>query len=158
MIISIYLAGCALDKPAQGLLRRVIELGVGIVYLWDLPHKFWGWKDNDIDLSFNEMLCHINSPEYTTLVSKENPKYQQEALIDRKRADEIYGSLSDTIHGKISTFESVLPDRYDFNINDWTEHLNKIEEIENILLNLWKRRFTHVTEELHIKCPQLQRI
>ena len=158
IIISIYLAGCALDKPAQSLLRRVIELGVGVVYLWDLPHKFWGWKERDIDLSFNEMVSHVNSEEYRILVFKENPGHTQEALIDHKKANEIYGSLSDTIHGKISTFESVLPDRYDFNLEDWAKHLNKTEEIETILLDLWRQRFLHVANELDVQCPQLERI
>ncbi len=158
IIISIYLAGCSLDNPAKSLLRRVIELGVGTVYLWDLPHKFWGWKECEMDLSFANMLTHINSAEYRTLVSKENLAYSQEMLIDHNIATKIYGSLSDTVHGKISTFESVLPDRYKFNLNDWTEHLRKTEEIENILLELWNKRFIYVASELHIKCPQLQRI
>ena len=157
VIISIYLAGCSLDNPAQSLLRRVIELGVGTVYLWDLPHRFWGWKECGIDLSFNEMLSHINSIEYSTLVSKENPAYKQGALIDQKKVNEIYGSLSDTVHGKICTFETVLPDRYDFNPDDWTQHLKKTEEIQNVLLNLWRKRFLQIDKKLHSKCPQLQR-
>lgn len=157
IIISIYLAGCSLDNPAKNLLRRVIELGVGVVYLWDLPHRYWGWKECDIDLSFNDMLGHINSAEYKALVSKENPDYSGETLIDHKFANIIYGSLSDTIHGKISTFESVLPNRFEFNHKDWTEHLEKVEQIEDILTDLWSKRFIHVANELHVKYPQLQR-
>src|SRR5687768_16804775 len=42
-ICSIYLAAQGLDKPAQLVLRRVLELGLAVIYLWDQPHLFWGW-------------------------------------------------------------------------------------------------------------------
>src|SRR5262249_40551089 len=42
-ICSVYLAGAGLHTPARMLMRRVLELGVAVVYLWDLPHEFWAW-------------------------------------------------------------------------------------------------------------------
>jgi len=41
LICSLYFAGCGLDRPAQMILRRALDLGVATVYLWDLPHEFW---------------------------------------------------------------------------------------------------------------------
>jgi len=41
-ICSAHFAACGLDLPAQMVLPRVLDLGVGAVYLWDLPHVFWG--------------------------------------------------------------------------------------------------------------------
>jgi len=50
LVTSTYLASLALDKPARMLLRRALELGVAIVYLWDMPHLYWMWKSHDADL------------------------------------------------------------------------------------------------------------
>src|SRR5258705_5189179 len=38
IICSVYLSALGIDKPAQGILRRALEVGVATVYLWDLPH------------------------------------------------------------------------------------------------------------------------
>ena len=83
LIISIYLAGSALDKPAQIVLRRVLELGISIVYLWDLPHVFWGWETHDFDLSFNDMLEHLTKPNYVTFIQSLNADFSgEEELFD----------------------------------------------------------------------------
>ena len=59
IVISSYLAACGLDKPGRMTLRRGLELGIASVYLWDNPHLFWGWKEQDKDLNFNEMIEHL---------------------------------------------------------------------------------------------------
>ncbi len=51
LVTSVYLGSIGLDRSAQMVLRRSLELALAIVYLWDLPHLFWGWKQCDYDLS-----------------------------------------------------------------------------------------------------------
>jgi hypothetical protein len=54
VVSSMYLGAIGLAKPAHMTIRRAIELGLALIYLWDLPHLFWGWKECDMDLSFSE--------------------------------------------------------------------------------------------------------
>ncbi len=157
-IISLYLAGCSLDKPAQTLMRRVLELGIAVMYLWDMPHQFWAWKCHDKDLNFNEMIDCLNSSGYKSFVLTENPHFSGESLFDINEAKKIYRKLSNTIHGKISTFESVLPDRFSHNDSDWQEHIKLVTQVQDILLKLWKNRFNDIFIELEKRLPAITRI
>lgn len=157
VISSLYLAACALDKPAQIVLRRVLELGVAIVYLWDLPHKFYGWKQHDQDLNFSEMIEHLNSPQYLSFVRSTNSSFNGSTVLEVPDAKRIYRSLSDTVHGKISTFESVLPERFKFTTEDWQTHLSLVDAVENILLQLFQNRFLDVHRNIHGQFPQIAR-
>jgi hypothetical protein len=109
-ISAIYLASNAMVKPANIVLRRIIELGVAAIYLWDMPHAAYSWNDYNLDLRFSEMLKHINSKGYIAYINSENKSNIEEDLISAYRSQKIYGMLSDIIHGKITTFESSLPD------------------------------------------------
>ncbi|MGA2467653.1 MAG: hypothetical protein ABSH06_25315 [Thermodesulfobacteriota bacterium] len=151
--ISIYLAACGLDKPAQIILRRVLELGIAVIYLWDLPHMFWGWKCHGLDLNFKEMIDHLSKEHYKTFLKSISNGYKGEDLCDFKCAKELYGLLSDTAHGKISTFESNLPDRFAHNQADWLNHLRSLEQVEDILLDLWQKRFPMALLEAKSKLP-----
>lgn len=157
-ICSLYFAACALDKPAQMLLRRVLELGVAIVYLWDLPHRYWGWKTHDEDLAFREMLTHLASESYSTFALKMNPTFTDTKMIDVESAKEIYAELSDVTHGKVKTFESVSPDRYNFTSADWQKHLLLTNSVQDILLKLWSNRFIEIVQQLPSAMPQLARL
>jgi hypothetical protein len=141
MVISIYLTACALDNPAQSALRRAMELGVAIVYLWDLPHIFWGWKQHDSDLNFNEMLDHLSKPAYKSFLTSLNAKFTGEDLFDYNEARRLYRVLSNTIHGKISTHESSLPDRFSFSLKDCHNNLDLLGSVQRILLKLFRNRF-----------------
>jgi len=132
---SIYLGACGLDKPAQTILRRALEVGVATVYLWDLPHIFWGWKENDRDLSFNEMLEHFGNPGFILHVKRQNPTFAKAEVLDAAFARSLYRSLSNIIHGKMTSFESVLPDKFQHNKDDWRLHLERVCDVERILLN-----------------------
>jgi hypothetical protein len=60
------------------------------------------------------------------------------SLCDIKKANKIYRKLSNTIHGKISTFESLAPERFSYNKFDWSEKIkarlkNSFPLIRNIL-------------------------
>ena len=157
-ICSLYFAACALDKPAQMLLRRVLELGVAVVYLWDLPHKYWGWKCHDEDLAFREMLDHLTAESYLTFTAKTNPNFIDTHLLDVGSVRKIYGELSDVTHGKVATFESVSPDRYNFTSADWQKHLSLTNSVQDILLKLWSNRFKAIAEQLPDVMPQLSKL
>jgi len=140
-VSAIYLATNAIDKPAGIVLRRVLELGVAAIYLWDMPHMAFSWNQHDQDLSFAEMLKHINSKGYIAYVSKENDITIDCDIIPSLKAKELYGSLSDIVHGKIKTFETSMPERFSFVEADWENFLTNIEAVVGILVNAFILRF-----------------
>lgn len=155
MILSVYFTGCALDKPAHTVLRRALELGIAIVYLWDLPHAFWGWKSHDSDLNFNEMIEHLAKDSYKSFLSSLNPTYAATNTFDYSKARRQYRILSNTIHGKISTHESKLPDRFSHNPQDVITNLDLISEIQTNLLYLFRMRFSACFAEMESKIPSI---
>ena len=86
----------------------------------------------------------------------QNPKYKGFEIIDSGRARSLYRSLSNIIHGKMTTFESVLPDRFEHNKADWRLHLERVCEVETLMLALWENRFQCVSERLVNDFPQLR--
>jgi hypothetical protein len=158
LICSLYFAACALDRPAQMILRRVLELGVATVYLWDLPHVFWGWKQNDVDLNFKEMMEHLASPGYKSFLSIANGRAAGRDVLDGPEARKLYRDLSNAIHGKLSTFETLISDRFTHTQADWGGHLILVGRVERLLLTMWNIRFHEVELGLQSNMPQLQRI
>jgi hypothetical protein len=156
VICSVYLSACGLDKPAQMTLRRALEVGIATVYVWDLPDIFWGWKDHDKDLTFNEMLDHFASQGFNSFVRSQNALYLGSELMDASRARSLYRKLSNIVHGKMTTFESLLPGRFQFNRDDWRSHLEQVCDAENLLFSLWTNRFRCVSEHLLDDFPQLR--
>jgi hypothetical protein len=155
-VSAIYLASNAMDKPASIVLRRVLELGVAAIYLWDMPHMAFSWNNHDQDLSFAEMLKHVNSKGYISYINKENDKEITAEIIPSSRAQSIYGSLSDVVHGKIATFESSMPDRFKFVTKEWNEFIALADEIIDILVWAFILRF-NISSELFIKVPQARK-
>ncbi len=150
-VSSIYLATNAMDKPARIVLRRILELGLAAIYLWDMPHMAYSWNHHDQDLSFTEMLNHINSKGYLSFVNDENSS-DLEQLIPSTRAQKIYSDLSDTVHGKITTFESSLPDRFTFSEHKWQQFIKLFEEVTDMLASTFINRFD-VIEEVYREVP-----
>lgn len=143
LIVSLYLSCCAIDNSPKILLRRVLELGIAIIYLWDMPYKYWNWKKNEDynnDLNFKEMLDYLNNTGYIDFVNKENSSVLTE-IIDKNTVNKIYRELSNVIHGKSDNFESSNPDRFKYKKVDLLDVLNCALKIENILLSAWKKRF-----------------
>ena len=128
-VSAVYLATNAMDKPANIILRRIIELGVAAVYLWDMPHMVYSWNNFDHDLSFHEMMKHVNSKGYLAYVTEQNSIEIETDLFPSLRCQKIYGMLSDVVHGKITTFESSMPDRFIFGESDWDAFVSLIEEV-----------------------------
>lgn len=156
-IASLYLASNAMDKPANIVLRRVLELGIAALYLWDMPHMAFSWDQHDQDLSFTEMLNHINSKGYISYVNKENNVDIESELISSSRAQRIYGTLSDIVHGKITTFESSISDRFKFVRGDWEHFAKLIEEVVLMLLKAYLIRFD-LEAEVFERLPQVKRV
>lgn len=154
-VCSIYLAGQGLDKPAQLVLRRVLELGLAAVYLWDQPHILWGWKEFDEDLRFTEITTYLSTPSYLRFVASENKQVDPTPIFDASIARNEYRALSNTVHGKISTFESPLIDRFRHSDGDWKSHLARLEAIQDLLINATCARFAAVRENLKIIQPQI---
>ena len=156
-VAAIYLASNAMDKPANIVLRRVLELGLAALYLWDMPHMAFSWDEHDQDLSFSEMLKHVNSKGYISYINKENGSEIDGELVLSSRAQKIYGSLSDIVHGKITTFESSISDRFKFVESDWEQFVELIEEVATMLLNAYLLRFDLECEVL-ARLPQARRV
>src|SRR5438067_1286937 len=117
-VCSIFLAGQGLDRPAQLVLRRVLELGVAAIYLWDLPHIYWGWKEYDCDLSFKEMCEHLSSPQYLRYVGAMNNVGEALPVFDVTAARSEYRALSNAVHGKVTTFETAIANRFQHSDTD----------------------------------------
>jgi hypothetical protein len=155
-VLSIYLASSAMDKPANIVLRRIIELGLAAIYLWDMPHMAFSWNHHDQDLSFTEMLNHVNSKGYLFHINNENQTDIESELISASRAQKIYGTLSDIVHGKITTFESSMPERFKFIEDEWNQFIALVEEVIGMLVKAYLRRFDIATEVFK-KVPQARK-
>lgn len=156
-VISIYLASNAMDKPAHIVLRRVLELGLAAIYLWDMPHRAFSWNIDDESLSFSEMLKHVNSGGYLAYINSENKTNISGEIIPSSRVQKLYGMLSDVVHGKITTFESSMPNRYEFVEDEWFKFIELIDEIISILVKAFLLRFglEHVIFE---KLPMARKV
>ena len=155
-VASIYLASNAMDKPACIVLRRVLELGLAAIYLWDMPHIAISWKQHGQDLSFTEMLKHINSKGYVSYIASENDIEIDNEIIPTHKAQEIYGSLSDIVHGKIATFETSLPERFKFVQDDWKQFVMILDAVVEMLVSAFLVRF-NIASDVFGKVPQAKK-
>lgn len=153
MVMSLYFGACALDSPAHSVLRRALELGIAVVYLWDLPHCFWGWKSHDIDLNFGDMVDHLAKPQYKSYVASLDSAYQLRDIFDYSEARKLYRMLSNTIHGKISTHAAQLPNRFQFDATSWHSHCELVSRVGGVVLDSFKSRFFHSVPELLRRLP-----
>jgi hypothetical protein len=148
LVCAMYLASCGLDVPARMLLRRSLEVGVASLFLWDQPQTFWAWKEHDEDLSFKEMLERISSPKYQTFVKNENSCYDGGEIINQSSCNAHYRKFSNVMHGKISSFESLNPERFKHSPADWGTQLGDIRAVTHIVLTAWAKRIEKVAEML----------
>jgi hypothetical protein len=151
-ICSVYLAAQGLDKPAQLVLRRVLELGLAAIYLWDIPHAYWAWKEYDKDLSFTEITDQLSAPAYLRYVAAMNSQDEASPICNVTLARTEYRALSNTVHGKITTFETTIAARFQHSDVDWQMHISRVEGIQDLIIDAARGRFSTVKEKL----PQLQ--
>jgi hypothetical protein len=152
---SLYLSAAGLQMASRMVLRRVLEIGVAVVYLWDLPHEFWGWHSHDKDLSFKRMLTHLTDDQYKTFVLRDGAALAGDSMIDAAAAESLYGALSDTVHGKYAQFSVPLLQRFQFSSTEWHNHVVLVNDALRILIALYESRYQVVREGLSKKMPQL---
>ena len=148
LVLSIYFASIALDRPAEMLLRRILELGVSVIYMWDMPHVYWGWKANDSDLNFQDMLAHLTSQDYKSYLELGLSGTASEHTFETKEINKLYRAFSNTIHGKISTVESGTKMAFSFDSGDWQKYLENANKVSDILFSLWFSRFPWLREPI----------
>lgn len=141
-VSALYLAACAIDKPAFIIMRRVLELGLASVYLWDMPHMANAWRKFDQDLNFSDMLKHVNSEGYLSYVSEETENKIETDLFPNKSCQEIYGYLSNIVHGKMCSFESSIPDKFKFEKKEWFEFTVLTKKVLKILIDGYVLRYS----------------
>ncbi len=151
-VSALYLASHAMNKPAKIVLRRILELGVASVYLWDMPHIAHSWNDYDFNLSFTEMLNHVNSQGYLAYAASENEQPIELCIFPTSKLQKIYGNLSDIVHGKITTFESFLPGRFTFVEKEWLTFAEIMEDVLKSLIKGYLIRFA-VSDKLFDMIP-----
>ncbi|MGA3051616.1 MAG: hypothetical protein ABSE00_06840 [Chitinispirillaceae bacterium] len=157
IITATFLATCAIDKPANIILRRVMELGIAVIYLWDMPHIMCSWEDLDHDLSFSEMVNHVNSDGYKKYVSESLDRPIEEYIANPIILKSYYGKLSDIVHGKITSFESDLPNRFTFIKDDWSYFVINALSIVKTLVDAYFKRFS-VKDKIIEILPALKRL
>jgi len=117
----------------------------------------WAWKSHDKDLNFNDMLQHLSEDGYLTFVQNQFSKHELKIITNDHNLHTIYRTLSNTVHGKITTFETSLEDRFLHNKTHWTEHLQLVERVLDELIGIFLRRFDLETE-LTKKIPAFKKL
>lgn len=137
---SMYLAACALDAPARMVLRRTLELGTAVIYLWDTPVAYTAWKELGKDLSFKAMSEHLASEEYRRFIeTTQDGRVAGRADLDIGQS--LYRELSETAHGKPASLEVSLADHFVFNAEYCSKHLRAIRNVCAHLVALFEYRF-----------------
>lgn len=98
------------------------------------------------------MLEHFSKDGYRSYIKSVNTDYNNEDILQFKDAKRLYRILSNTVHGKITTFESNLPKRYSHQEEDWRAFLQMAEEVEDIVLELWKKDSTNIFLSFTLSC------
>lgn len=147
-----YLSCSGIDNGARIILRRILELGVASVYLWDSPQKYWNWSkydDHGSDLNFKEMIEHLNNRGYIDFLNSENNS-NHISLIDKQQINKIYRELSNVIHGKSMTFESAEESSFTYQKADLETLVELTLKIQNYLITMWSKRFQSAFERLKV--------
>jgi hypothetical protein len=154
---AMYLLAIGLVVPARMLARRAFELGLAIIYMWDLPHEYWGWVKHDQDLNFSKMVDHLCSPGYRTLISSIQNQTPPDWPCNSTAFQALYRTLINTVHGKSEGLPPLSPERYSPNVKNVGEHLKLLAEIQRNILNVWCARFDGIREHLSKEFPKAMR-
>lgn len=155
--IAMYLSSIGLIVPARMSARRAFELGLSAVYMWDMPHEYWGWRKRDQDLSFSAMVSHFNSPGYLEYMTQLKGLSENTCFCDSTSFQALYRVLSNTVHGKIADLPALAPERFSTIKNGLAEHLELIVKTQKAVLCLLFGRFSELETAIHSKLPQIQR-
>jgi hypothetical protein len=157
--LAMYFCAGGLIVPSQMSTRRAFELGLAAIYLWDLPHAFWGWRNRDDDLSFSAMVAHLNSTGYLEYLKQIHNFSDVTTICKQADFQKIYRELSNTVHGKTSNLPPLSPAR--FSLEDSQPFVIKqfalIEQAQSSILRLIFGRFPNLEEAIHEAMPQVKR-
>jgi len=136
-------------------------LGIGAIYFLDLPNEYWGWKNiesYDTDMSFKSSLEYLGSLSYSEYLKNE---FDVNGWgLDKEKRDRInkyYRKLSNTIHGKYSTFETVSDKLFEYDQLAYSSNLRDVIYCENIIISLFKERFQSCFSSLVVHLPAIER-
>jgi len=150
--IAMYLLGVGLIVPARMSVRRALEVGVATVYMWDLPHEYWGWRQCDTDLSFSNMITHLNSIGYLAYLS--SVVGGDSKICDPSHFQQFYRKLSNTVHGKLQGLPPLSPERFTAEKNGIADHLQITIDVQKALINLLYGRFDGLKIEIEKAFPR----
>jgi hypothetical protein len=152
---AMYLISAGLIVPGRMVTRRAFELGIASVYMWDMPHEYWGWAKCDEDLSFTKMVSHLSSSGYKVHLSTLQGKNPPDGVCESASFQKIYRSLSNTVHGKAESLPPLSPERFSAAKNGLNEHLKLISEVQDALSELWCGRFVGLKEHIKKQNPKV---
>lgn len=153
--LALYLFAIGLIVPARMSVRRAFELGLASVYMWDLPHEYWGWRQHDADLSFSKMVAHLNSSGYLAYLASIHGRTDTQAICDPDRFQQFYRKLSNTVHGKVEGLPPLSPERFTAEKNGIAEHLKLTTEVQVELIKLLYGRFQGLKAHIEKAFPQI---
>lgn len=155
--LAMYLCAIGLIVPARMSARRAFELGLAAVYMWDLPHEYWGWRQRDQDLSFSAMLTHLNSIGYLEYIAHLRNVESALSICNQSKFQVIYRELSNTVHGKISGLPPLSPERFSPERNGTEMHLKQTADAQNAVIELLFARFQGLELKIGVAFPQIKR-
>ncbi|WP_156465772.1 hypothetical protein [Methylobacterium sp. Leaf106] len=136
---AMYLQCIGLVVPGRMSTRRAFELGIASVYIWDLPHAYWGWIKCDADFSFSEMIAHLSSEPYMELLRSQQGA-SAAAPLSIKECQKLYRQLSNTVHGKHSDLPMLSPARFDAEKTKTIKELGDIQTVLKMITAAWSSR------------------
>lgn len=155
--IAMYLNSIGLIVPARMSTRRAFELGLSVVYMWDMPQEYWGWKKCDQDLSFSVMVAQLNSSGYQEYIKQLRGESENSCFCDQASFQRLYRILSNTVHGKISDLPALAPERFSTVTNGLLEHLELIVNTQDAVICLLFGRFSELEKTIRTIFPQIKR-
>jgi len=155
--IAMYLNSIGLIVPARMSTRRAFELGLSVIYMWDMPQEYWGWKKCDQDLSFSAMVTHLNSSGYHEYMKQLKGESENSCFCDQVSFQKLYRILSNTVHGKIADLPALAPERFSTITNGLLEHLQLIIDTQNSVICLLFGRFSELEQTICTIFPQIKR-
>ncbi|SDF37735.1 hypothetical protein [Phytopseudomonas seleniipraecipitans] len=155
--LAMYLCSIGLIVQARMSVRRAFEIGLATVYMWDLPHEYWGWRSGDQDLSFSAMVTHLNSCGYSEYIKHIRGGDFACTICDQSKFQKIYRELSNTVHGKISELPPLSPERFLPNRNGVIDHLTLTASAQRAVIELLLGRFSGLREKIEDAFPAIKR-
>lgn len=155
--LAMYLFSIGLIVPARMSVRRAFELGLASVYMWDLPHEYWGWRQRDQDLSFSNMVSHLNSAGYLAHLAHTHGGSHAASICDQAKFQLFYRELSNTVHGKLNGLPPLSPERFATEKNGQVLHLKLMIDVQAEIIRLLFGRFPGLKTKIEKIFPQTNR-